>query len=541
MTKLNLKPLGIYTDNILGCSYSLNLVASAKELSDELKSVLVKNNIDYKKYNRYTEDSFEKDKSVKTPPKEIYEYQNFFVLQRTNGDLILLDGFRRLLWYTPPSAPIIVRYYLESELTNQQILTLLVNLNHFKFFANNQSYYERGFSLLLKTVFDVDVTKFTSSFDAYLSRSETKSGYSDFGTLSGQEKNVEIKDRITNEFFVSDVKFLQRLKATGYLCDKYFGALLYELRSESKKEFDMEMFISMIKENNVLVELMEKYKKIGTEHSSKSIELVNKIIDMYRNIFTLMEGGSVEQSFAEKQKECKNLVEKLKKDKSLVKMTGSASIHDIEHMIEARLKKKEDLEFVCVVHPRDESGKYSNFDEDFIKVPHGLLEGVKFMKFTPKHLGMGAMEMNIGIKVGKFDCPIWHNYGGYSSYGKKYTRLRMPRGEYDVDLFVKMEVEKKPKSTEPRKLKQFSYRPHGQKRRLYLLAWTNKQAMEMFEEIGIRVNVSDMTNHVYKAWGNDGEEALKDIDRTQPCAYEIPTENDSPKGKPVKLKLKCTN
>jgi len=536
MTKLNSKPLGIYKDNILGCNYSLELVNSAKDLSDELKLVLDKNKIDYKKYNRHTEDSFEKDKSVKTPPKEIYEYQNFFVLQRTNGDLILLDGFRRLLWYTPPTAPIMVRFYLESELTNQQILTLLVNLNHFKFFANNQSYYERGFSLLLKTVFDIDITKFTSSFDAYLSKSETKSGYGDFGTLTGQDKNIEIKARITNEFFVSDVRFLQHLASTSYLCDKYFGALLYELRTESKKEFDVEMFISMIKANKVLLELMEKYKKVGTEHTSKSIELVNKIIEMYRNIFTLMGGGSVEQTFAEKQKECKDLVEQLKKNKSLVKMTGSASIYDIECAIENRIKKKEELEFVCVVHPRNESDRFSRFDEDYIKLPHGLLEGVKFLNFTPKHLDMGAMELNIGIKVGKDDCPIWHNYGGYHSYGKKYTRLRMPRGEYDVDLFVKMETEKKPKSTEPRKLKQFSYHDQSGKRKLYLLAWTKKQAMEMFNEVGVRITIIGMTNYVNEVWGNDGEKALKDVDKSQPCVYAIPSENGRPNGNPVKLK-----
>lgn len=188
----------VLRDNLIGVNYSLEIVESAKELSNELKAVLNKNNVDYNAYNGSPNDFSRKDITT-NPPKEIYEYQNFFVLHRTNGDLVLLDGFRRLLWYDAPSTPIYVRFYNESELNSQQILTLLVNLNHFKFFSD-QAYHERGFSLLLKTVFDIDIMNMKKSFDAYLSSSQTQNSYSSNG-LNKQAKNEEIKKRIVNNFF----------------------------------------------------------------------------------------------------------------------------------------------------------------------------------------------------------------------------------------------------------------------------------------------------------------------------------------------------
>jgi|ERR1035437_2349999 hypothetical protein len=426
------KSLGTYKDNIIGVNYDLTIVESAKELSTELKATLEANKIDYKLYNS----GCDQESFTSNPPRELYEYQPFFLLKRTNGDIVLLDGFRRLLWYDAPGTPILVRTYKEKDLNSQQILTLLVNLNHFKFFGGH-AYHERGFSLLLKTIFDIDITKFRTTFDAYLSSKTTKNSYSDYNRLEGQQKNEEIKDRIINKFFISDIKFLQTLNESSYLCNKYMGALLYELRTKSTKEFDVDRFIALIKENKVLCELMGKFKKIGTDHSVKSQEVVNKIIEMYRNIFILMEGGKVEKSFAEQQKECKELVTKLKKDKSLTKMTGASKIYEIEKEIEKRIRNKEDVKFVCVVHPRDESDFHNYTDKETIRIPYGLLMDVQFLKFVQKRDGFGTIEMNIGIIKENNEYRFTHNYRGFmDGYGKKYTELMMNIGRYDIDLFV---------------------------------------------------------------------------------------------------------
>lgn len=321
------KSLGIHKDNVIGVNYELTLVESAKQLSTELKTVLSKLKIDYNKFNSSLDNNRDEQDVITNPPIEIYEYQNFFILNKKNGDTVVLDGFRRLLWYNSPSTPILVRIYKEEELTNQQILSLLINLNHFKFYANS-SYHDRGFALLLKTVFDIDITTFRYAFDSYLSSGKTKNDYSgDYGN-SGTKKNTTIKERIINPFFISDIKFLETISKTKYLCDKYFGAILYQKRLSSEKEFDVKQFIELADKNDVLKTLTESYQKVGTNNSARSQEIVNKILEIYNNLFTLMEGGKIEQSLAEKQKDCKDIVTKLKKDKSLTKVTGSQNIYN---------------------------------------------------------------------------------------------------------------------------------------------------------------------------------------------------------------------
>jgi hypothetical protein len=521
MSKINSKLLGVFTDNILGVDYGLEMVMSAKELSDELKSVLAKKGIDYNQFNGHKAEYSDKSNPSENPPAEIYEYQNFFILQRKNGELILLDGFRRLLWYNAPSTPITARFYLEGDLTNQQILTLLVNLNHFKFFSD-QAYHERGFSLLLKTVFDIDIMNMKKSFDAYLSSKETKNSYSNYGQLTKQSKNEEIKRRIVNEYFISDLRFLQAIQSEGFLADQYMGALTYEMRSGSDKEFDSTKFISLVKENKVLLDLMEKYKKVGTDNSAKSQDVVNKIIEMYRNIFTIMDGGEVAKSFAEQQREAKDLVEKLKKDKTLVKVSGSQQIYDIERKLVNKIEKGEEIEFVCVVHPKQHEETLWNRDDKTPKIPYGILDGVKFIDYYKKHFTEGhGNGMNFGVILDGYKFVIKHNF-----QGKKYTYIESSGlgggNRYDIDLFVKMELDKKPKSTEPRKMKEFSYNRGMRDGMKYcVLAWTQKEARELFASVGIHLSDKDMRDFVGNAFGNDGHELLKDQDLSSPCVYGI--------------------
>jgi len=426
------KSLGTYSDNILNVEYELLLIDSAKDLANLLKKSLSKRQIDYKKYN--TSSDFE---GVSTnPPAEIYEYQNFFILESASGNINLLDGFRRLLWYNAPDAPILVRKYNKEDLTDKQILSLLVNLNHFKFYSSS-SYYERGFALLLKTVFDVDITTFTNSFNAYLTSDKTKSDYSSHCFEDGAKGNEMVKERIINEFFISDMQFLSSLSKTRYMCDKYFGALLYKQRLTSNEQFDVQKFIELADANKVLQDLTDKYQYVGTSGYSKSQEVVNKILEMYNNIFTLMRGGKVEQSLAEKQKECKDLVTKLKKDKSLIKLTGAKKYWELDRLLSSYIDANKPLKFKCVVHPREYSDYASN---NKFRLSHGIIENIEYFGLRKKSLG--AQELEFGIKDTKGDkiAHVTHNYGGYWNTGKRYTKISsysgIPSISYDIDLFV---------------------------------------------------------------------------------------------------------
>ncbi len=75
-----------------------------------------------------------------------------------------------------------------------------------------------------------------------------------------------------------------------------------------------------------------------------------------------------------------------------------------------------------------------------------------------------------------------------------------------------------------KKLKQFSfYSQHGLDKgtQYYIMATSQKQVVEMFESIGRRVLPSFVKDYFYKAWGNDGDEIMKDIEITEACIYAL--------------------
>ena len=78
-----------------------------------------------------------------------------------------------------------------------------------------------------------------------------------------------------------------------------------------------------------------------------------------------------------------------------------------------------------------------------------------------------------------------------------------------------------------KKLKQFSYYiDYGKDRgtQYYIMASSQKQVVEMLNSIGRYVTINDVKHYFYKAWGNDGEEAMKDIEITEACVYMIKRE-----------------
>ena len=420
--------MNIFKDNILGVDYKFEIITSAKELSAKLKKTYKSMKIDFEQFNTSTDGS----DVEKNPPVEIYEYQNFFLLEKTDGNVILLDGFRRLLWYNAPETPIMVRTYKQSDLSSAQILMLLVNLNHFKFFSDS-SYQERGFGLLLKTVFDIDITKFRSAFDAYLSSNETHNSYtSGMFADEGTSKIDTIKKRILGAHFVDDMKFLSTLKKEGCMVNSFFGALLYQKRTAKDGVFDIDGFLKLHKADTVLAALIEKYKKAGTNTSVKSQEAVNQIQETYNKFLTILDGGVVEKTYAEKVQECKEIREKLNKDKEWSKLTGNSNCYDIERLMAAKLK---DIQFKCLVMP--EPDKNSSYSSTNVPLRYGLNELPKFIgKETPRFM---REEMVFGFKDEETGASwtIKHNYGGYNSYGKKYTYVSM---DYNAKVSSKYDV-----------------------------------------------------------------------------------------------------
>lgn len=440
-----MKSLGKHKDSLIGVNYELSIM-DADQLAKELKATYKALNIKFNDFNT----SDDGGDVAKNPPAEIYEYQNFFLLERKDGKKVLLDGFRRLLWYDAPNTPIFVRTYKQSELSDGLVLTLLIHLNHFKFFSNS-SYQERGFGLLLKTVFDIDITKFRDAFDAYLSSNEIENSYvSRMFEGQGSDKINTIKERILNPFFIEDMYFMSKLQEKNCMVNEFFGALVYQKRQNNKQAFDSDAFLKLHKADKVLNDLMVKFEKAGTSSSAKSQAAVNQIQEMYDNFFTLMAGGTVEKSYAEKIQECKEIRDEMNKDKNWSKLTGSKDVHTIERLMWDRLKGNKTMKFKCLVMPRTDDG-----EKGHIPLAYGMNDLIKFSNLKDKHLGGGMKEM-----VFKLEDPatgakweIRHNFGGWNSYGKKYTQADCEYNDklrkqynahhstrYDIEVWVDIPV-----------------------------------------------------------------------------------------------------
>lgn len=424
--------------------------ANARELREYLLGNLKSQGINPEDFNRGSGDDISQN-----PPVEIYEYQLFFLLRKENGDLILLDGFRRLLWYNSPNHTINVRIYDESVLDNQQIMKLLIYLNHFKFYGGSGKYFDRGFALGMYTIFGLNIPKYYNTFDAYLTLSDTEKKYWGERTVDTQE-NLSVKERMLNPMFISDMKFIEGLLGSDVMLTPIMGALIYKTRLEHPdKEFSSKFFLSKVNQNEILKKLHEKFHKVGDGYGTESQKIVNQIVPLYQNIFNEMLGGEITLTYAEKKDEVKKLIEQLKKDKSYTKLTGSKSTYLMEWIIEDRLKNNIPINFKCIIHPEEHDPYRWNRNDDNNHTPlgHGLLKHEVKVLGKTRGKSYDSSELKIGfVDESGREFVFRHNYGDWHSYGKKYTQVDgggVPVIRYNIDLFVditKKEIEEKDKN-----------------------------------------------------------------------------------------------
>lgn len=202
-----LKIIDKVKDQVLNTEYNLCCV-NAIELSKYLKE----KNPNYNKYNFQNKTTSEND----FLNSGLYEYQNFF-LYRKDGEYKLLDGFRRLLWHDNiPDRDIHVRVY--EDLSDSELIKLMISLNNFKFFSKNQEYYDRGFAMFLDSFFDLDITENFKIFDDYMSFYKLKNGYgvgSKAIKYEGEDVAIKVIEFLTSEHFISDFKFVIDFKNQG--------------------------------------------------------------------------------------------------------------------------------------------------------------------------------------------------------------------------------------------------------------------------------------------------------------------------------------
>lgn len=415
-------------DDVLDVMYD-NVKVDALSLKNYLINDLTKRKIDYKKFSKGSGGSAH---AIENPPMEIYEYQNFFLLKRKDGTYTLLDGFRRLLWYNTPKCFINARIYHEDQLTDHQIMKLLVYFNHLKFYGSIGKYYDRGFALAMRTIFDLNILKYDKVFESYLSKTETTKKYwSD--SVSDDIEIERVKERMLNKFFVSDMKFIERLSFTPVMMNDVFGALVFKYRTDfPDKEFNFDFFVEKINDNKLIVELHEKFAKNGDGHGSRQQDIINELIKFYTNIFNEMFGLEVKKTYTEILTETKAMVAEMKKDKKYMKLSGYQKTYLIDMIFKKRINEGTPINFKGVVHPLKETPYgWSRPDATVILKPGIIEQEIKITKIVNK---MFDQRIEIGFKYEGVDFTM-RNTSYHPAYKKAEGSYPNNRN-YDVDLFV---------------------------------------------------------------------------------------------------------
>jgi hypothetical protein len=319
--------------------------------------------------------------------------------------------------------------YDESTLTDHKIMKLLVYFNHLKFYGSIGAYYDRGFALGMRSVFDLNILLYHKAFDSYLSKTETERKYWTDRTES--DVHIErIKERMLNPFFVSDMKFIEALSKTGVMMNDVFGALVFQYRTQfPDKEFDVKYFNKKVKENKFIGELHAKFKKNGDGNGSRQQDIVNELIKFYTNIFNEMFGLETKRTYTEILTETKGLVAEMKKDKNFIKLTGNQKDYVIEMVIKKRLNNNIPINIKGVVHPLKDDTAYGWNRENAVKIKPGIIEQKIIAETKPARWGNFNVEVYFMYENQK--C-----YSKNGEYDKSYKKLHTTGRTYNVDFFI---------------------------------------------------------------------------------------------------------
>lgn len=216
-------------------------------------------------------------------------------------------------------------------------------------------------------LFNIDVMLIHKELDGYLSYKYSEKDYSSNNTMT-TVRNITVKDRMLNGMFLSDMRFIQKLKQGDVFTNSNIGCFVYETRLEnSNVEFDAALFIAEYSKNTNIQTAIKKYNRGGSYETTGN----NQILQEYKNIFATILGGDVNLTYNDFILKAKELSNELKKNKDFVKINGSKLDYEYERMIIDYYKThgKSPI-FKVVVHPNNNKSDISAvgvFDAEMIK------------------------------------------------------------------------------------------------------------------------------------------------------------------------------
>lgn len=434
--------ISVEKDAYLAKTYDV-IRANARDVRNYLLKTYKAKGIDVNKFNMT-----EKSHDFKHVPIEIYEYQNFFLLQDENDEFTLLDGFRRLLWYDAPDHMITIRVYKHVEMQKTDVMKMLVYLNHFKFYGLGE-YYDRGFALTLYTLYGIDIPKIQKMFDAYLTENVQKYYYINTESKDGDDASKTVIKLMTESMFVDNMKFLSDMKDTNQMINKYFAIQFRNFIKEYKKPLTAKEFIDKVKGNKVLDDLLLKYHKLkGISSSAEATKLINQITDIYTVIFNEFLGKKTDKPYAVVFSEMKAASEEIKKTKGWIKLTKKRDVRDVEKKMTEIIKNGETPKIKMVVYPY----KHNLNDKDVIGALPGVYDNfimkIEKAKNYPYH---DKIIVSLIDEKGEVIGDVKHGWaGGYSyargtvyiefkgsyTYFKKQKKDLFQVREVDIDLYI---------------------------------------------------------------------------------------------------------
>jgi hypothetical protein len=422
-------------DNINGKPFHVYRI-NALQLSNYLKDVY-KTLYGIEKLSDYSKDGSSPDNLESI---EMYEYQNFFLLFREQyNHYVLLDGFRRLIHNkNVPDIDINVRVYFENDLSQHDILKLMLMLNHTKFFGGIGDYFQRGFALMFKILFDINILKMKNVFEGYL----TNVSFKKLDTYWGERHTTESKmsnvyKRLLEPNTIKDLKILNDLfdKKQSINRDNYFGTLFYVKRFElgDKFVFNIDDFINESTTNKLFINAEVKYLKNGVDYSSvRYTEALNELMGLYDQYINRLCGGKIEKTYLEKIEDYKNIKVKLGKNKKLIKLTSDE--RKTRNVLSNILKlNKSNLdepifnpEIIILIKPNE---KHEALDYGLYDNNQFIINKISFSS----HLG--CLRTDLKVKCNISDEVEVNSFRNFSISKKENNRFL----NNDIDIYINME------------------------------------------------------------------------------------------------------
>lgn len=267
---------------------TLNLL----DLRDELVSTYKERfDFDFAKYSNYVNDRYSYNKNVyNTLDNDVYVYNTINVLDC--GDYkVLLDGHRRLYlnFDKVPNFDVPIRVYKREDLTNHQLIKLMVHLNQHKIIGSGSGFFmDNGFTILFKILFDVDFSdkmQFIKGF-LYGKSSDVESIYYRDKLELTVEQIPTIIDGLSNMYFIHALKVIDEIGIEELKKVSKFGKAIREFCEENNtyidvKKLDISNFASKSKIVNLssshandvknLQDVLDKFKIMLNNSIGKKI------------------------------------------------------------------------------------------------------------------------------------------------------------------------------------------------------------------------------------------------------------------------------